>query len=70
MPKVIFAVAIGDPRRDKNIPKGSPSSVTGVRPYIKGAMDRLNAYGDDYAIEYRECANDAQLTATHSASRM
>jgi len=65
--KVIVAVAIGDPGRNKSISKGSPNSVTGVRPYIKGAMDRLNAYGDNYAIEYRECANVAQLTATFTA---
>jgi hypothetical protein len=67
VPKVIFAVAIGDSGRDKNIPKGSPNSVTGVRPYIKGAMDRLNAYGDNYAIEYRECADVAALTALFAA---
>jgi hypothetical protein len=62
MPKTIRAVAISNTTTSKTISNGDASSLSGVRPYIKGLIHRLGTLGygignnDYYEVEYRECA--------------
>ena len=56
--KTILAVAIANTATSKTISDSTPASLAGVRPYIKGLIQRLNIRGYEigphYVIAYRE----------------
>jgi len=56
--KTILAVAIANTATSKTISNSTPASLAGVRPYIKGLIQRLDIRGYEigphYVIDYRE----------------
>jgi hypothetical protein len=63
MPKTIRAVAISNnTAASRIISNGDASSLSDVRPYIKGLIHRLGTLGYEignnnyYVVDYRECA--------------
>src|SRR5436190_6046895 len=58
MPKTILAVAIANTAMNRTISDSTPASLAGVRPYIKGLIQRLDIRGYEigvhYVIDYRE----------------
>jgi hypothetical protein len=67
--KTILAVAVGNSSSSspsKVIRDAHPTTLDGVRPYIRGVIERLHQFSDDigdankYVIDYRQCT-EAQL---------
>ena len=56
--KTILAVAIANTATSKTISNSASASLAGVRPYIKGLIQRLDIRGYEigphYVIDYRE----------------
>ena len=71
--KTILAVAISNTQKNQTITDASAASLSGVRPYIKGLIQRLDVCGfeigtnNHYVIDYRE-TTQAQLSAIYSGT--
>jgi hypothetical protein len=71
--KTILAVAIANTQKSQTITDASAASLSGVRPYIKGLIQRLDICGfeigtnNHYVIDYRETPQ-AQLSSIYTGT--